>query len=142
MQEQRQEVERGADARLPHLVVIDEAWFLCKFESGAALLSELARRIRKYHGGLWLGTQQIGDLLSKEQGKNLLSLCETKILFKQDVASIDAIGTILHLSHAQMTFLQTARCGEALYLCGREALAVEIAASTYEAAMAQSLSGG
>jgi hypothetical protein len=142
LQEQRQEVERGADARLPHLVVIDEAWFLCKFESGAALLSELARRIRKYHGGLWLGTQQIGDLLSKEQGKNLLSLCETKILFKQDVASIDAIGTILHLSHAQMTFLQTARCGEALYLCGREALAVEIAASTYEAAMAQSLSGG
>jgi type IV secretory pathway VirB4 component len=142
LQEQRHEAGQPAGVRLPHLVVIDEAWFLCKFESGAALLGELARRIRKYHGGLWLGTQQLNDLLSTEQGRNLLSLCETKILFKQDVASIDAIGTILHLSQAQMKFLQTARCGEALYLCGREALAVEIAASNYEAAMAQSLSGG
>jgi hypothetical protein len=120
-----------------HLVVIDEAWFLSKFEYGAVLLNEFARRIRKYGGGLWAGTQQIGDLLSSEQGKNLLALCETKMLFKQDVSSIDAVQTVLHLSAAQMKFLRTARSGEALYITSKDSFAVEILASEQEAAMAR-----
>jgi type IV secretory pathway VirB4 component len=120
-----------------HLVVIDEAWFLSKFEYGAVLLNEFARRIRKYGGGLWAGTQQIGDLLSSEQGKNLLALCETKILFKQDVSSIDAVQAILHLSAAQMKLLRTARSGEALYITSKDTFAVEILASEQEAAMAR-----
>jgi hypothetical protein len=139
LQEQRQEAERQAGKRVQHLVVVDEAWFLCKFEQGADLLGELARRIRKYGGGLWLGTQQIGDLLSREQGRNVLSLCETKLLFRQDASSIDAVRATLHLSEKEARFLQTARCGEALHLVGKNALAVEIPASPVETAMAQSV---
>jgi hypothetical protein len=124
-----------------HLVVIDEAWFLSKFGHGAILLNEFARRIRKYGGGLWAGTQQIGDLLSSEQGKNLLALCETKILFKQDVSSIDAVQAILRLSAAQMKLLRTARSGEALYITSKDTFAVEILASEREAAMACTTGG-
>ncbi len=97
-----------------HLVVVDEAWFLSKFAAGAVLLNELARRIRKYNGGLWVATQQLADLLSSEQGKNLLALCETKMLFRQDISSSDGIRDTLHLSEAQVHYLQTARRGEAL----------------------------
>jgi PrgI family protein/Helicase HerA, central domain/AAA-like domain len=119
-----------------HLVVVDEAWFLSKFAAGSALLNEFARRIRKYSGGLWLGTQQLADLLTSEQGKNLLALCETKMLFRQDVSSGDAIREALHLSEEQAIYLRTARRGEALYMSSSDTLAVEILASEQEAAMA------
>jgi hypothetical protein len=96
-----------------HIVTIDEAWFLSKFAYGGLLLNDFARRMRKYGAGLWLGTQQIGDLLSSAQGKDLLALCHRKMLFRQDASSIDVIQNTLHLSMAQVKHLQTAKCGEA-----------------------------
>jgi len=127
---------------LRHLVVVDEAWFLSKFPAGAALLNEFARRVRKYNGGLWLGTQQLTDLLASEQGKNLLALCETKTLFRQDVSSSDMIRDALHLSELQVNYLRTARRGEALYMTSNDTLAVEILASEQETAMARTTQQG
>jgi len=123
------------------LVVIDEAWFLSKFDAGAKLLNEFARRIRKYGGGLWLGTQQLVDLLLSEEAKNLLALCETKMLFRQDVSSIDLIRDILHLSETQVSYLRTARRGEALYITSKETLAVEVLASEHEIKMTVTTQG-
>ncbi len=124
-----------------HIVVVDEAWFLSKFAAGAVLLNELARRIRKYNGGLWVATQQLTDLLSSEEGKNLLALCETKMLFRQDVSSSDGIRDTFHLSEAQVHFLRTAGRGETLYMTSKEILAVEILASEQELAVAATQGG-
>ncbi len=132
-----QEGRQMAVGAARHLVVIDEAWFLSKYASGAALLNELARRIRKYGGGLWVSTQEMEDLLSSEQGKGLLALCETKMLFRQDVSSSDVVQALLHLSSEQAKLLRTASRGEALYISSKDVLAVEIVASPQEEAIAQ-----
>lgn len=138
LQAGRGDIEPKADRRKAgYLMVIDEAWFLFRSDGGNALLAELARRARKYHAGLWLGTQQIGDLLASEQGKSLIALCETKIVFKQDMSNIDAIHDELHLNTTQLEFVRTARRGEALYLTSTDAFGVEILASEYEENMAQ-----
>lgn len=131
-----QEGRKAGETPPRRLVIVDEAWFLSKFPAGATLLNEFARRVRKYGGGLWIGTQQLADVLSSESGKNLLALCETKMLFRQDVSSIDVVRDTLHLSEAQVHYLRTARRGEALYMTSKETLAVEIVASEYETKMA------
>ncbi|WP_165423782.1 ATP-binding protein [Ktedonosporobacter rubrisoli] len=121
-----------------HLVVIDEAWFLTKFKQGSAFLEEFARRIRKYGGGLWISTQQQEDIFSSEAGKNLLSLCNTKLIFKQDISGIRAIRDTLNLSEAQMRYVQTAAIGQAIYLTDKATSTIDIIASEREAMMAAS----
>ncbi len=140
LQEGRQVGKEGTPSR--RLVVIDEAWFLSKFASGAALLNEFGRRVRKYGGGLWVGTQKLDDVLSSESGQDLLALCETKMIFRQDISSIDMVRDTLHLSEAQVNYLRTARRGEALYISSKDTLAVEILASEYEITMAVTTQGG
>lgn len=141
------ELQAGRQTETPggaprHLVVIDEAWFLSKFALGAALLNEFARRIRKYNGGLWLGTQQPDDLLTSGEGEILLALCETKMLFRQDVSISDVLREMLHLSEMQVNYLRTARQGEVLYMSSKDTLAVEILASEQEATMARTTQQG
>jgi hypothetical protein len=120
-----------------HLAIIDEAWFLLKSPYGGMLLNDFARRMRKYGAGLWVGTQQIGDMLSSEQGKDLLALCNRKVLFRQDASILDVIQNTLRLSASQVKHLQTAKRGEALYISSEEAHIVEIIASEQEIALAR-----
>jgi hypothetical protein len=120
-----------------HLIVIDEAWFLSKFTSGGAFLNEFARRIRKYHGSLWMGTQQIEDLLATQQGQDLLALCDTKLVFKQAASSLRMVSENLHLSSIQADFVSHAGRGEALMMSNQDTFGIEIIVSEREAAMAR-----
>jgi len=125
----------------PHsIVMIDEAWFLASFEDGANFLAEFARRIRKYGGGLWVGTQRSGDFLQSEQGKTLLAMCAAKLLFRHDTSSINEVTNTFRLHAGQRDFLLSAPRGEALLLT-KVTAALEIVASPREQEMANTTLG-
>ncbi len=127
---------RAADTPQPNtIILIDEAWLLMQFQQGAKFLEELARRIRKYGGGLWCTTQNSDDFLSSDEGKTILAMATMKLLMKQDSSTIDSVVHTFHLSHGQKSFLLGARRGEGLFAT-RSWTQMEVLASPLEAEMA------
>ena len=117
------------------IILIDEAWLLMQFSQGAQFLEELARRIRKYGGGLWCTTQNSDDFLGSDQGKTILAMATMKFLMKQDSSTIDSVVHTFHLSPGQKSFLLGARRGEGLFAT-RSWTQMEVVASAMEAKMA------
>ncbi|BCL78075.1 ATP-binding protein [Ktedonobacteria bacterium brp13] len=117
------------------IILIDEAWLLMQFPQGAKFLEELARRIRKYGGGLWCTTQNSDDFLSSDEGKTILAMATMKFLMKQDSSTIDSVVHTFHLSPGQKGFLLGARRGEGLFAT-RSWSQMEVVASPLEAEMA------
>jgi len=61
-------------------VMLDEVWALLKAPGGAAAIENIARRSRKRRGALWMASQQVGEFLDKEHGRQILSIVGTKLL--------------------------------------------------------------
>jgi len=61
-------------------VMLDEVWALLRTPGGAAAIENMARRFRKRRAALWMATQQIGEFLEKEHGRQILSVVGTKFL--------------------------------------------------------------
>lgn len=61
-------------------VMLDEVWALLRSPGGAAAIENMARRFRKRKAALWMATQQIGEFLEKEHGKQILSVVGTRFL--------------------------------------------------------------
>jgi hypothetical protein len=117
------------------IILIDEAWLLMQFAQGAKFLEELARRIRKYGGGLWCTTQNSDDFLGSDEGKTILAMATMKFLMKQDSSTIDSVVNTFHLSPGQKSFLLGARRGEGLFAT-KSWSQMEVLASPLEAQMA------
>jgi hypothetical protein len=117
------------------IILIDEAWLLMQFPQGAKFLEELARRIRKYGGGLWCTTQNSDDFLGSDEGKTILAMATMKFLMKQDSSTIESVTQTFHLSPGQRAFLLGARRGEGLFST-RTWTQMEVLASPLEAKMA------
>jgi Domain of unknown function DUF87. len=117
------------------IILIDEAWLLMQFSQGAKFLEELARRIRKYGGGLWCTTQNSDDFLGSDEGKTILAMATMKFLMKQDSSTIDSVVHTFHLSPSQKNFLLGARRGEGLFAT-KSWSQMEVLASPMEAKMA------
>jgi hypothetical protein len=129
-------VARQAKTPQPNtIILIDEAWLLMQFQQGAKFLEEMARRIRKYGGGLWCTTQNSDDFLGSEEGKTILAMSTMKFLMKQDASTIDSVTDTFHLSPGQRAFLLSARRGEGLFSI-KTWTQMEVLASPIEAKMA------
>jgi len=131
-------IRQARQANVPQpntIILIDEAWLLMQFQQGAKFLEELARRIRKYGGGLWCTTQNSDDFLSTDEGKTILAMATMKFLMKQDSSTIDSVVHTFHLSPQQKSFLLGARRGEGLFGT-RTWSQMEVLASPLEAKMA------
>jgi hypothetical protein len=127
---------RQSNVPLPNtIILIDEAWLLMQFEQGAKFLEEMARRIRKYGGGLWCTTQNSDDFLGSDEGKTILAMATMKFLMKQDSSTIDSVVHTFHLSPGQKSFLLGARRGEGLFST-KSWSQMEVLASPLEAKMA------
>ncbi|MEA1977103.1 MAG: ATP-binding protein, partial [Chloroflexota bacterium] len=61
-------------------VMLDEVWALLRTPGGAAAIENMARRFRKRRGALWMASQQIGEFLEKEHGRQILSVVGAKLL--------------------------------------------------------------
>ncbi|GCE03477.1 VirB4 family type IV secretion system protein [Dictyobacter aurantiacus] len=131
-------IRQARQAKTPQpntIILIDEAWLLMQFQQGAKFLEEMARRIRKYGGGLWCTTQNSDDFLSSDEGKTILAMSTMKFLMKQDPSTIDSVTNTFHLSPGQRAFLLGARRGEGLFSI-KSWTQMEVLSSPMEAKMA------
>ncbi|PIT89202.1 MAG: hypothetical protein COU27_01625 [Candidatus Levybacteria bacterium CG10_big_fil_rev_8_21_14_0_10_36_7] len=101
------------------ILVVDEAWYLMKHPDSAAFLQGIAKRARKYFLGLTTITQDIGDFLSNDYGKSIISNSSIQILLKQNVSEVETLGRALFLSEGEKQFLVSAQVGEGLLFAGQ-----------------------
>ena len=73
--------------RRPRLLVIDEAWSLLRYAEGAAFVSGMARRARKYYLGLITITQDVADCLRSDHGRAVLANSAMKLLLRARLKS-------------------------------------------------------
>lgn len=136
-------MRQARQARTPQpntIVLIDEAWLLMQFPQGAKFLAEVARRIRKYGGGLWCTTQNSDDFLGSEEGRTILAMATMKFLMKQDSTTIESVMRSFRLSPGQRNFLLGARRGEGLFAT-KIWTPMEVVASPKEMEMANTTIG-
>lgn len=114
------------------LLIVDEAWWLMKFEIGAAFLSNVAKRARKYYLGLTTISQDIPDMLSSAQGKSIVTNSSMQILMKQSPAAIDIVQKTFNLTDAEKYYLLEARVGFGLFFVSQNHIGIRVLASYAE----------
>ncbi len=72
-------------------VVVDEAWNLFKNKETSDFLENLARRARKKKVAMILATQNLSEMRQNRQAEAIVNCCDTIILLKQSIGSIEEI---------------------------------------------------
>ncbi|HEV2339717.1 MAG TPA: DUF87 domain-containing protein, partial [Patescibacteria group bacterium] len=114
------------------LLIIDEAWYLMRYEDSAAFIFGIAKRARKYLLGLTTATQDVQDFLANDYGKAILSNSSIQILLRQSPSEIDTIVRTFNLSSGEQQLLLSAGVGEGLFFAGQNHVTMRIVAAEYE----------
>lgn len=120
------------------LLILDEAWYLMKYEDSASFVYGIAKRARKYYLALTTATQDVQDFLSTDYGKAVLSNSSIQILLKQSPTAIDTVSKIFYLSLGEKELLLSVGVGEGLFFVGLSHVAVRVVASAFEKDLATS----
>lgn len=114
------------------LLIVDEAWYVMKYEDSASFIFGVAKRARKYFLGLTTATQDVEDFLSTEYGRAILSNSSVQILLKQGASSIDAVNETFFLSAGERQLLLSAGVGEGLFFAGQNHVAIQVVSAPFE----------
>lgn len=114
------------------LLVLDEAWYLMKYEDSASFVHGVAKRARKYYLALTTATQDVQDFLSTDYGKAILSNSSIQMLLKQSPTEIDLVSEIFYLSVQEKDLLLSANVGEGLFFAGQSHVAMKVLAAPFE----------
>lgn len=114
------------------LLVIDEAWWMMKFEDTASFLYGIAKRCRKYYLGLATITQDVGDFLRSPYGGPIITNSAIQILLKQSAATIDTVQKTFNLTEEEKFLLLESDVGEGIFFAGMKHAAIKIIASYTE----------
>lgn len=114
------------------IVVVDEAWYLMKYQDSAQFLYGLAKRARKYYLGVTTITQDVQDFLRSDYGKAIVTNSSIQILLKQHSAAIDQVADIFYLSEGEKQLLLGADIGEGIFFAGKNHVAIRVIASPDE----------
>ena len=114
------------------ILVLDEAWYMMKYEDSAAFVYGIAKRARKYYLGLTTVTQDVEDFLLTDYGKAVLSNSSLQILLKQGPSEVDIVAKTFYLSEGEKQLLLAAGVGEALFFAGQNHVAMKIVAADFE----------
>ena len=117
------------------LLVLDEAWYLMKYEDSASYIYSIAKRSRKYYLALTTATQDVRDFLSTDYGKAVLSNSSIQMLLKQSPTEIDLVANIFYLTAGEKHLLLSANVGEGLFFAGQSHVAMQIIAAPFEHTM-------
>ena len=120
------------------LLILDEAWYLMKYEDSASFVYGIAKRARKYYLALTTATQDVQDFLSTDYGKAILSNSSIQILLKQSPTEVDTVSKIFYLSQGEKELLLSAGVGEGLFFAGQSHVAIKIVAAQFEKELATS----
>lgn len=118
--------------RKKRLLIVDEAWYLMKYQDSASFMYSIAKRARKYNLGLTTITQDVEDFLNSEYGKAIVTNSSIQILLKQSAAAIDKIVGVFYLSEGEKNLLLAADVGEGLFFAGQNHVAIRVQASPDE----------
>ena len=113
-------------------VVVDEAWNLFKNKETSDFLENLARRARKKKVAMILATQNLAELRQSRQAEAIINCCDTIILLKQSIGSIDETMKFFKLPSGTKEILTKARPGECILIRGGEVRALKIDMTKYE----------
>ncbi|MBI4085753.1 MAG: ATP-binding protein [Candidatus Liptonbacteria bacterium] len=114
------------------IMIIDEAWWMMKYEESASFLFGLAKRARKYYLGVSTITQDVEDFLRSPYGRPIITNSSLQLLLRQAPATIDIIAKAFDLTEAEKSYLLTAEVGNGLFFAGRRHIAIQIIASYFE----------
>lgn len=114
------------------VLILDEAWYMMKYEDSASFVYSIAKRARKYYLGLTTATQDVEDFLSTDYGKAVLSNSSIQILLKQGTAEVDVVSQTFYLSEGEKALLLSADIGEGLFFAGQNHVALKIIAAPFE----------
>ena len=114
------------------IIVVDEAWVMMEHEDAAKFMYSIAKRIRKYYGGLTTITQDISDFMSSKYGKPIVSNSSMQLLMKQSQSSIDVIADTFYLTDREKYLLMNSGVGEGIFFAGTKRAAIQVVASYNE----------
>src|SRR3989338_2298919 len=114
------------------LLIVDEAWWLMKYDTGADFLFNIAKRASKYYLGLTTISQDVPDFLSSPKGKSIITNSSIQILMKQSPAAIDVIQQTFNLTDSEKYYLLEARVGFGLFFVGQDHIGIRVVASYAE----------
>lgn len=114
------------------ILIIDEAWWMMKFETGANFLFGMVKRCRKYFLGVTTITQDVDDFIKSPLGKPIITNSSMQMLLKQSPASIDNLAQTFNLTDAEKQLLLEADVGEGIFFAGLKHAAIKVIASYTE----------
>lgn len=114
------------------LLVLDEAWYLMKYEDSASFVHGIAKRARKYYLALTTATQDVQDFLSTDYGKAVLSNSSIQMLLKQSPTEIDLVTNLFYLTDQEKQLLLSANVGEGLFFAGQSHVAMKVLSAPFE----------
>jgi len=120
------------------LLILDEAWYLMRYEDSASFVYGIAKRARKYYLALTTATQDVADFLSTDYGKAVLSNSSIQILLKQSPTEIDTVSKIFYLSLGEKELLLSVGVGEGLFFAGLSHVVIKVVAAPFEKDLATS----
>ena len=113
-------------------MVVDEAWWVMKFQAGGEFLLNIAKRARKYFLGLTTISQDIPDFLNSPYGKPIITNSSLQLLLKQSPASIDLVQKTFNLTDSEKFFLLESQVGHGLFFAGTNHVGLRVVASYQE----------
>lgn len=114
------------------LLILDEAWYIMKYQDSASFVYGVAKRARKYYLALTTATQDVEDFLSTDYGKAILSNSSIQMLLKQGASEVDKIAQVFYLSEGEKELLLSADVGEGLFFAGQSHVAMKVIAAPFE----------
>lgn len=114
------------------LLILDEAWYLMKYQDSASFVHGIAKRARKYYLALTTATQDVQDFLSTDYGKAVLSNSSIQMLLKQSPTEIDLVSDIFYLSDQEKQLLLASGVGEGLFFAGQSHVSMKVMAAPFE----------
>lgn len=114
------------------LLILDEAWYIMKYEDSASFVYGIAKRSRKYYLALTTATQDVQDFLSTDYGQAVLSNSSIQVLLKQSPTEVDQISRVFYLSGGEKELLLSADIGEGLFFAGQSHVAIKVIAAPFE----------
>lgn len=114
------------------LLILDEAWYMMKYEDSASFVYSIAKRARKYYLGMTTATQDVEDFIKTDYGKAILTNSSIQVLLKQGTAEVDIIAQTFYLSEGEKALLLSADVGEGLFFAGQNHVAMKAFAAPFE----------
>lgn len=114
------------------LLIVDEAWWLMKYDIGGDFLFNIAKRARKYYLGLVTISQDVPDFLSSPKGKAIITNSSMQILMKQSPTAIEVVQQAFNLTDAEKYYLLEARVGLGLLFVDQDHIGIRVVSSYAE----------